>query len=200
MKMTKFKNHLYPLIFFLTVLFISTSFHSIEEVSLSQDELELYNLINSYRKTKGLHTIKLSRSLTYVAQLHARDLTNNNSETKRCNMHSWSKNENWEGCCYTADHKNAECMWFKPRQLTNYSGIGYEIVFYSTYPSDHKNFPLASLKAWKNSKGHNDIIINNDDWETLHWRAMGVGIYKNYAVVWFGDIVDEEKEPEHDFY
>lgn len=174
------------------IVFISTSFHSIDDISLSQEELELFDLINSYRKKKGLHKVELSKSLIYVARIHAKDLSENNPDNKRCNMHSWSENEKWKACCYTSDHKNAECMWFKPRELTNYTGIGYEIVFYSTYPNDHIDFPLASLEAWKASKGHNDILINDDDWEGLHWKAMGVGIYENYAVVWFGDEVDGE--------
>lgn len=184
------KIQLYSLILIISSFLSSTTFRIIDNISLSEDEKALYEMINSYRKSKGLHKIKLSKSLTYVAKAHIRDLANHDPENKRCNLHSWSENGNWEACCYTSDHKNAECMWFKPRELTNYTGIGYEIVFYSTYPGDHINFPLASLEAWKKSKGHNDILINDDEWKELHWKAMGVGIYENYAVVWFGDEAD----------
>jgi len=35
------------------------------------------------------------------------------------------------------------------------------------------------------------MIINKYAWKRLKWNAMGVGIYGNYAVVWFG----EKKDP-----
>jgi len=196
--MTIFKNYIFLLILS-GILIITSSFYSIDNVCLSRQEVELYNLINSYRNTKGLNKVNLSKSLTYVAQIHAWDLAENNPDKQRCNMHSWSESKKWEGCCYTSDHKKAECMWFKPRELTNYTGIGYEVAFYSTYLSDHKKFSLAALQAWKKSKGHNDILINDDDWKGLRWEAMGVGIYKNYAVVWFGDEVDEETKADQCF-
>ncbi|MCD4773219.1 MAG: hypothetical protein K8R41_07555, partial [Bacteroidales bacterium] len=80
------------------IVFISTSFYLIDNVSLSQEELELYDMINSYRKKNGLHKVELSKSLTYVAKIHAKDLEENDPNNKRCNMHSWSENGKWEGC------------------------------------------------------------------------------------------------------
>ena len=44
-----------------------------------------------------------------------------------CNLHSWSDKGPWSACCYTPDHAQAQCMWDKPSELTNYPGNGYEI-------------------------------------------------------------------------
>ncbi len=162
---------------------------------ISETEFELYELINNYRKDKNLPTIELSKSLSFVAKTHARDLAENYKESDRCNMHSWSKKGDWSSCCYTKDHRKAKCMWYKPRELTNYQGIGYEIVFYSTYPSDLENQAEASLEGWKKSKGHNSIIVNRGQWKKAQWKALGIGIYEEYVVVWFGQEIDSEGKP-----
>ena len=95
-------------IFFLSLL----SFANAQ--NLSEQEQELYNLIMEYRAQKKLPPIPLSKSLTFVARTHAKDLGDNRPDIKKCNMHSWSKKGNWTSCCYTSDHKKAECMWNKP--------------------------------------------------------------------------------------
>ena len=35
-------------------------------------------------------------------------------------------------------------------------------------------------------------MINLGIWKNRTWNAVGVGIYKNYAVVWFGEESDKE--------
>jgi hypothetical protein len=35
------------------------------------------------------------------------------------------------------------------------------------------------------------MMINRDIWKKLTWNACGIGVYGNYAVVWFG----REKDP-----
>lgn len=88
------------------------------DICLSAEEMKLYNLIMEYRKSKGLKPIPLSSKLTQVAQVHARDLAANYNfdQANTCNPHSWSDQGSWTSCCYTNDHKQAKCMWDKPRQ------------------------------------------------------------------------------------
>ncbi len=167
-------------------------------ICLSPEEKDLYNQINNYRKSKGSHKIRVSRALTYVAKIHALDLYNYYDEDSRiCNLHSWSKNGPWEHCCYTQNHKNAKCMWFKPAELTTYGDVAYEIVFYSTYPSDLADMAGAALEGWQGSPGHDEMILNDNEWNSLSWNAIGVAVYKNYAVVWFGEEADTDGSPKN---
>lgn len=168
-------------------------------VTVSKEELKLYNKIMTYRKLRGLPKIPLSKSLTYVAQTHCLDLYKNKPhKEKQCNLHSWSTSDEWSSCCYTKNHKNASCMWNKPLELTNYKGDGYEI---SAGPSKIKNadYPIdakQALSGWKNSEGHNNVILNKKIWKDRKWEAIGVGIYKGYACVWFGSMPDKFGEPQ----
>ena len=157
---------------------------------ISEKEYQLYQLVMAYRAQYNLPKIPLSKSLTYVARTHAKDLELYNPNKKRCNMHSWSANGPWTSCCYTPDHKVAECMWYKPRELTNYPGYGYEIAHWSSAGIT----PQGSLNGWKSSKGHNDVIINRGMWKK-EWKAIGIGIYKNYAIIWFGHEEDPDGSP-----
>jgi len=159
---------------------------------VTEQELQLYELINDYRKEHNLPAIPLSPSLCFVAGAHVWDLNENQPDRGRCNMHSWSDSGPWSECCYTDDHKRARCIWSKPAELTAYEGSGYEIAYYSSWPADeHQDMAGAALEGWKRSSGHNRMIINKYAWKRLKWNAMGVGIYGNYAVVWFG----EKKDP-----
>jgi hypothetical protein len=78
-------------------------------------------------------------------------------------------------------------MWNKPRELTSYPGNGYEIASWSSGPND----PGTALSGWRSSPLHNAVILNSGMWARLKWKAIGVGIYGSYAVVWFG----EESDP-----
>lgn len=164
------------------------------EVCLSAFEKQLYDEINAYRAKHNLPPVKLSRSLTQVAQIHCRDLAENRPDASgNCNMHSWSRKGPWTPCCYTPDHKRASCMWDKPRELTKYQGDGYEIAFFSTaiYP-DAESFAQDAIFNWSKSKGHNDVIINRGTWRGVTWKAVGVGYYGGYATVWFGKLDDPD--------
>ncbi len=169
-----------------------------QEICLTPSEQELYAMIMEYRKEKGLPEIPLSNNLTKVAHIHAQDLHTNRPFSDRCNMHSWSKKGEWSACCYTDDHKRAQCMWDKPRELSNYKGDGYEIAHgysaYKVYPGEDIT-PQTALDGWKHSKGHNMVICNKGIWKDVQWNAIGIGIYKDFAVVWFGKEADTEGEP-----
>ncbi len=157
-----------------------------EVVCLSGEEKKLFQLIMDYRQSKGLPPIPLSKSLTIVAQAHAKDLQNNNPVSKRCNLHSWSGKGEWSKCCYTNDHRRASCMWDKPRELTNYRGNGYEIAHWNSLAAT----AVSSIEGWKKSRGHNMVMINRGIWKDVKWKAIGIGIYDQYAVVWFGEEKD----------
>lgn len=127
--------------------------------NLSNEETELYNLIMQYRSSKGLPRIPLSKSLTFVAQTHVRDLENNKSDVGNCNMHSWSNKGPAELC---------------------YGSSGGSVT------------PLEALNGWKGSSGHNAVVINQGVWKES-WKAIGIGLYKGFAVVWFGHERDHGK-------
>ncbi len=166
------------------------------EVCITPEEAKLHRLINEYRNSRGLSPIPLSLNLTKVAKAHTADLYYNNPHNDDlCNMHSWSAKGDWEPCCYTYDHANAECMWNKPREISNYKGDGYEIVFYMS-PVNGISMAKESLDSWKLSPAHNNVIINAGIFRNAEWKAVGIGIYKEYVTVWFGEKTDDEGEPE----
>lgn len=151
--------------------------------ALTPRERQLYDLVMAYRASLSLPSIPLSPSLSYVAKIHVRDLEKHSSEVHgRCNMHSWSKDGAWTACCYTDDHARAKCMWFKPKELTSYTGYGFEI----SVMNSREITPEEALSSWKSSSGHNTVIINSGQWQSMRWKAIGIGIYKRYAVIWFG--------------
>ncbi len=88
-------------------------------------------------------------------------------------------------------------MWDKPRELTDYSGDGFEIAFakYKSDNSDPKLTASEALEGWKKSSGHNMVIVNKGSFKKMNWEAMGVGIYRGYATVWFGSEKDLLNEP-----
>lgn len=158
---------------------------------LSQKEIELYQLIMEYRAEKGLPEIPLSVSLTEVAQIHAKDVYEHFDEIpKGCNAHSWSKHGNWTKCDYYPDHRNAACVWSKPNELTEYDGNGYEIIHFYDPPTSGIVSPKNALNGWKSSPGHNAMMINLGQWESVEWGAIGVGMYKGVACAWFGEYTD----------
>jgi uncharacterized protein YkwD len=163
---------------------------------ITAEEAKLAQLINEYRQSRGLSAVPISKSLSEVAQLHVRDLQNNrpheatDSRGMECNMHSWSNQGDWSPVCYTSDHEYAAGMWDKPREITDgaYTGNGYE----NSYGHSNQADATGAIESWKNSSGHNAVIIEEGIWEGKNWQAMGVGIYEGFAVLWFG----EESDPQ----
>lgn len=162
-----------------------------QEICLSEEEKKLYDLIMQYRKSKKLKKIPLSAKLTKTAQAHVHDLSDNYSleEAGQCNPHSWSDKGSWTPCCYTGDHKQASCMWDKPKEIAGYNSAGYEIAYYSSGGAN----AYEGLEGWKKSSGHNPVIVNLGTWKKVEWKAIGIGIYGNFGVVWFGEMEDDEK-------
>lgn len=153
------------------------------QIPVSQQEALLYRMVNGYRAKGGLPIIPLSMSLTYVAQRHVRDLQSTPPSGK-CNLHSWSGGGKWSQCCYTPDHSAAKCMLDKPRELTSYRGNGYEIAHGGTFR--YQANAQSALKGWKGNRLQSDVILNRGAWRKVQWNSLGVGIYRGYAVLWFG--------------
>ena len=172
--------------FFFTILIAAYAVSFAQQ--LSKDESELYNLVMTYRKSKGLPRIPLSKSLTFVAQTHVKDLEENYEQNEQCNFHSWSNQGKCKAVCYTSDHAQAKLMWSKPKELTSYTGNGYEIAFAENeeYLADAEH----ALESWKLSKAHNSVILNKEKWKRK-WNAIGIGINGSYAVIWFGNEPDK---------
>jgi hypothetical protein len=157
---------------------------------VSQEEVKLYNLINSYRKSVGLIEIPLSKSLCYVAKKHATDLQLNKPDTNTCNFHSWSDKGTWTACCFEKEIKDKSCMLNKPTELTKYPGVAYEIIYWENKTATAEK----AFNQWKETSVARSVISNFKEWENYTWNAMGVGIYAGFAMAWFGESIDVEEE------
>jgi hypothetical protein len=156
---------------------------------LEAEEEKLYRLITEYRAQNGLPAIPLSKGLTLVANRHVIDL----AENVKTLTHAWSD------AAYDGGNSSTwPSMWKAPQRFnTGYPGNGYEIAFgpsnanTSTYIANAE----SALKGWQGSPGHNNVILNRDVWAKRPWNAVGIGVYKGYAVVWFGEENDPTGEP-----
>lgn len=84
-------------------------------------------------------------------------------------------------------------MWLKPAELTNYRGFGYEDS-HRVAPG-FQTTPQQALASWQGSSPHRAVILNQGNWQRRPWRALGVGLFGSYAVIWFG----EEADPDGDW-
>lgn len=163
---------------------------ALKAMGVSEKEAKLYYIINAYRESQGLQKLSFSKSLTIVARTHVSDSNTYTPENQRDsrgmkgNLHSWSNHGSWTPVVYTSDHEYAANMWSKPRELTSYTGNGYEI---SSWNSGNIT-PEDALDLWENSSGHNAVMTTQGNWSDL--KTMGVAIDGKYAHVWFGSAAD----------
>lgn len=145
---------------------------------IQPEEEKLYRLINEYRADHGLPPIPLSPALTQVANRHVLDLAHNVGYL----THGWSD------CPYhPTQPATYACMWNAPQRLeTAYPGSGYE----NAYIGPRGATASAVLGTWQQSHLHRAVILNEGVWAAKPWQALGIGIYQNYAVAWFGEEVD----------
>lgn len=151
----------------------------------SPEEKKLYNLLTEYRINKQLPAISLSQALSYVARVHAVDLAQNRPDFGGCNPHSWSDKGQWKACCYAEDENRIACMTLKPKELTSYKSKAFEAVYSGTEDATATD----AFDLWKEVSLINDLLLNTGKW-TKPWLAVGVGIYGQYACIWFGEGVD----------
>jgi len=162
---------------------------------LTKDEAELAAKINKLRADNKLPQLPVSRSLYSVAKWHVIDLSlfaPHENAGKQCDLHSWSDKGigrgGWKPLCYTADHANALDMFKKPYEIANYMANGYENIYWTSAPLT----PAMVMNGWENRKDEKDIILQQSNFNRNRWTSMGVGIYGNYASVWFGEGVPSE--------
>ena len=166
--------------------------------TLSLQELQLYQMIMDYRAESGLPEIPLSADLTLVAGRHTLDTNENIWEAgvalpEGANFHSWSD------AYYYGDHRDPSVMWDTPERLgTDYPGYGFEI-----WAGGYSDIAEA-LEGWKNSDGHNTVIVNEGIWANVDWNAIGIGVLSDGSTggggfgnfggrvysVWFGREAD----------
>lgn len=177
------------LILLFTLLPTILSLTHAQEVCLDQEEIALGNMINKMRLAEGLSPVSLSTSLTYVADVHTKDLYLNYNPFGRCSLHSWSDKGRWKPCCIIDD--DLQGMYDKPYELTKYKSKGYEAVYY-------ENTEITSglvMEAWSRSEAVKDLILQRGKYQKMQWNAMGVAIFEGYACVWFGQLLDKAGEP-----
>jgi uncharacterized protein YkwD len=153
---------------------------------LTEEELQLADLVNQYRQDNGLTAVPVTNSLTKVARAHVMDLNTYHPDDGDCDMHSWSSHGDWTAVCYTGSAQMYQ-MHSKPREISeSYEGEGYEI----TSSASPEATPQVAMDTWKGSPFHSDTILQKGTFAGSVWRAMGVAIDGNYAVVWFGEETD----------
>jgi len=157
---------------------------------LSDDEATLFRMINEFRVANGATPLVLSKSLSYVAQLHVKDLHLNNPAVNGCNQHSWSDKGNWAPFCYPKDQTRKKSVWDKPKELTKYPGVAYEVLYWENAAA----FPDQIIENWKSTQQSASLILGHGKWARNHWKVVGMAIFKGYACAWFGESADPEGE------
>lgn len=147
------------------------------------EEAKLHQLVNQYRAAYDLPPIARSPSLDLLANRHVLDIARNISYL----THSWSD------CPYDPnDRTTLSCSSRAPQRLgTRYPGKAYENAHYHSRGAT----AASALRGWQNSPPHNALIINLNNWRDNEWKAMGLGIYRQYAVLWVGEARDPETNP-----
>lgn len=141
---------------------------------ITDQEKELYDLINQYRKENNLIEIRISENICIVANRHALDLKLN----LKTLTHSWSD------CVFDQnDSKTNGCIHNAPKKfIPDFSGFGFENVYYTT---GKDVIPANALEAWKKSPLHNSIILNLNPFQKFRWIEGCVAIEGKYASLWF---------------
>jgi hypothetical protein len=182
---------LFALVFLMLVTFAFAAAAQDQQSPLNDREKKLADQINQYRTENGLSAVPITNSLTKVARTHIADLNTYHPDTKNygdgdCNTHSWSNHGDWTAVCYIDSAQQLQ-MHNKPGEITGiYDSNGYEIASWSSGEATAQ----SAINLWKSSSDHSDVILERNIWANSAWKAMGVGIEGNYAVVWFGMIED----------
>lgn len=162
--------------------------HSAEKpTDIPPNDMELMNLLNKYRVSKGLPEVPVNNDAWKVASTHNFDLANNNtgwsgSGQSGCSAHSWSNQPGkWTGCCYNLSSPNGQCMWVKPNEITGNKLKGYEIG-----SSGQRNMsPQSALNMWLGSAPHKAVIENTGIWSNMKWAGVGCSLENNQQGCWF---------------
>jgi len=187
-----FKILLILLVFLSSAQFLAAQKPLPDNFCISAQEKVLFDKINQLLQEYSMKPLKLSASLSYVAKIHVDDLLNNKPDTSVCNLSSWSDKGNWTACCYNPYVLNQDCMWDKPKELTNYPFRGYEVAGYfeETFTAD------SVIDLWSREKEVINMLTAEGAYSKKNWVCMGIGMNKNYVSVWFGQRADAAGVPE----
>lgn len=155
---------------------------------ISSQEYQLYQLINDYRKAHSLAPLALSKSLSYVAKTHTHDLAMNYKSGTTCNMHSWSDKGRWTPICFPSEQSKKNNVWLKAKEIVGYPSEAREI----TYWSNTENEASQIVEFWSENKASADLLLNQNEWVSVSWKAMGIGMEDGYAVLLLGKAIDTE--------
>lgn len=187
------KRYIKSIIFLLFILQAPVSFAQIGDIPkdfcISQKEYKLYQLINNYRAKLALDAVPLSRSLCYVAKIHAADLSAHYPIGEDCNMYSWSDKGEWKPFCYPADQNRRNDIKDKAKEISGYSGKAWEITYWDNVEVDLEEV----VSFWTSIPYTGAILSNTDKFADLGWKSLGVGIQDGYILVWLG--AKEDLEP-----
>jgi hypothetical protein len=162
-----------------------------KDFCISEDENRLFESINLFIVENGGKSLSLSKSLSYVARTHINDLSQNRPDTSVCNLSSWSDKGNWTACCYNPYILDPDCMWDKPKQITEFRYRGYELALYF---EEEFNSDTVMLMLYS-SKFALDMLLTKGEYSSKKWDCMGVGINNNYSSIWFAQRPDNAGKP-----
>lgn len=191
------KNIFTHIAFTVAIFFLINAFQGFSQDSLTEDfcitrsEQQLYQLVNNFRIENDLPEIQLSRSLSFVAKTHVKDLYTNHPDTSICNLNSWSDKGRWTPCCHSTYLPRSECILNKARELTSYDAEAHELAYWEMQDAN----PDSVFAFWKEMDVTRDFLVNKGKWEKYNWQALGVGLHHGYAAIWVGEIKDTEEEP-----
>lgn len=193
-KQIKFGMRFFTIILMIISLNFSTSLsfgqlgETPKDFCISQKEYKLYQLINNYRDKLVLDAIPLSKSLCYVAKIHAKDLSENYPVGEDCNMYSWSDKGDWKPFCYPADQTRKNDIKDKAKEISAYSGKAWELTYW-----DNVEVNLEEVISFWNSIPYTSALLSNSDkFVDLSWKSIGVAIYDGYILVFLGAKDDTE--------
>jgi hypothetical protein len=167
---------------------------------LTVEEADLARLVNEYRQSLSppLPPLPISRTLTKVAQRHARDTVPNSPDALhwRCNQHSWSATcpDTWRPLCFTASPKSTQSMWSKPREFNpafQHDGYGISTKIFRLPSRSSKVVhltPAGAMSSWKSSPPHDEVLTRSAAWHSAahpDFQPFGVGMYEGRAHAWF---------------
>lgn len=112
----------------------NTNINTGNTVSMTQDEKEVFNLINQQRTNNGLSALKIDEEVWRVAQIKARDMVNNNYFS------------------HTSPTYGSPFDMLKSFKIS-YKSAGENIAGNSTNS--------GAVNAWMNSEGHRANILNS---------------------------------------
>lgn len=152
---------------------------------LSENENELFGLINDYRTQNKLSNIPIGTTACLVANRHILDLNLN----LRYLTHSWSN------CQYDGNKTETyKCMTDAPKTFfPNFTDSAFENAYYT---SGKKVNVVDALEGWKKSPLHNAVLLNQNIFQKQIWTEGCVAIQGKFAALWFISKLTNVKKPE----